>query len=367
MEKLILHCPINCEEYCIQEIREKIPNILRQRYKLTKIDRGTLSLSLQIQSSDELKNWIKILENCYTIEKIRIILKSERVPSDLQKSKPGKTNRLRFIEGFLKNALDKLVHFDFPPSLTLIMNMQHWKDISQREIQGLFKTIAQNHIIPFQFLMKGGETELRLSLTFQELRITINIPVQTIFSQLKVHPTPVFPSVAYVMLKLGLKQYPQANRFIDAMCGAGNIALIVSKVLERKKSIFIGAFDKDINYINMARDNASILKINNIQFSVFDLLRKDFDTTFPYRNFDLLLAHPPYGHFVQYSKDVLINLYQNLLQIFQTHGQDQACLVINSPRSDILSSLISNFSFLMVQKLEIPRKFTVIDIWVILK
>jgi 23S rRNA G2445 N2-methylase RlmL len=195
----------------------------------------------------------------------------------------------------------------------------------------------------------------------------MNLPVQTLFSQLKPHPTPVFPSVAYVMVQLGLEQIPQAHRFIDAMCGAGNIALMVTQVLKDKFNVFVGGFDKDSTWIEIARENSQILKSSQIEFYVFDLLAENFESSFPFFDYDILFAHPPYSHFVQYSNEVLEHLYRNLLQIFQKFSREKACLVINSPRSDILVPLISEFPFMIVQTIEIPRKTTTIKLWVLIR
>lgn len=367
MGRIVIHCPINCEDFCLQEILEKTPEPLREKYTLKIMNQGSISLEVLVQSLNELKLWTDFLSNCYTIEKLRIDIESDEISPEIQKFKVGKPDRVRFLEKFLENALTRLLEISSPSSIALIANMQHWKDISQREIQGIFKNIAKKHNPPLQFLMKGAEIELRISLTRQHLKMTMDLPVQTPFSQLKVHPTPVFPSVAFVMLKLGLQRIPQASRFVDAMCGAGNISLLIAQVLKNKKPLFIGAFDKDINWIETARENSRILQTPDIEFSVFDILRDDFESAFPYRDYDLLLSHPPYSHFVQYSNETLMQLYQNLLQVFQTHARKQACLVINTPREDILTPLITKFPFIVIQTLEIPRKATTIKLWIIVK
>jgi SAM-dependent methyltransferase len=367
MVKIVIHCPINCEEFCQREIIENTIPSLEGKYILKIIDRGCLTLDIFTQSSKELKYWTTLLSNCYTIEKLRLEIQYSEISSDIQKFEGRKPKLVGFLEVFFENALTKLLQISSPFSVTLIINMQYWRDFSQREIQGIFKRVAQKHVPPLQFLMKEADLELHASLTKHHLKITMDLPIQASFFRLKVHPTPVFPSVAYVMLKLGLQQLPQASRFVDAMCGAGNIALIIARVLKDKKSLIIGAFDKDIHWIEVARENSRILQTPEIKFSVFDLLKDDIESTFPYRDCDIFLSHPPYSHFVQYSNESLTQLYQNLLQVFQIHTKEQGCLVLNTPRDDIVSPLLKRFSLIVVHVLEIPRKTTTVKLWVLIK
>jgi len=366
MVKIIIHCPINCEKFCFQEITGKLSNISEEQCTLKILDRGILSLEVIIQSPEDLKNWINILNNCFTIEKLRMELKSADIPPEIQAYNAKKLFRVRFLEDNIATALDRLLKISSLHSINLVSNLQHWRDLSQREIQGIFRKVVNEHPL-LQFNLKKAEIGIHTTLTPHNLKITIDLPIQTLFSQLKVHPTPVYPSVAYVMVQLGLEQVPQARRFVDAMCGAGNIAIMITQILKDKPDLFVGGFDKDSKWIEIARDNSRILKTSQIEFSIFDLLSNDFESNFPFYNFDLLLAHPPYSHFVSYSNEILEKIYHNLLLVFQKFGCEKACLVINSPRSDIIMPLISKFPFKLLKTIEIPRKATTVKLWVLIK
>lgn len=339
---------------------------MKENYKLQISDRGTISLQINIHTPNEFEQWTGFLSKCYTIENLRMELASSDIPLKIQTPKVGKSGRVQFIEENIEIALTKLLEISSPTSIALTTNTQYWKEFSQRELQGIFKRVVQNHIPSLQFLLKQASSDLYLALTKQHLKISINLPVQKFFPSLIVHPTPVFPSVAYIMLQLGLEQVPNAFRFVDAMCGAGNIALIVAQVLKNIPLLFVGGFDKDPKWIEAAREN-SRSTASKIDFIKFDLYSDNFLTTFPFRDYDVLFAHPPYGHFVQYSTKILIQLYRNVLQIFQVYANKHSCLVLNSPRDDILVRLIDEFSFELVKTLDIPRKTTTIKLWVLKK
>ncbi|MFW9950274.1 MAG: methyltransferase [Candidatus Thorarchaeota archaeon] len=364
MGKFIIHCPISCENFCIEEIVNKTPNHAKEKYVLKIIDHGTISLETLVQIPDELKFWESILCNCFSIEKLRIELISEDIPIRLQSTKIKKIMRVKFLEKYMTLALNALLKISSPKSITLISNLQHWKDLTQREIQGIFKKVVNDNTL-LQFSLKKADREIHITLTRHNLRILLDLPVQIIFSQLKAHPTPVFPSIAYVMVQLGLEQIPNARIFVDAMCGAGNVGLMISQVLKTQNDLFIGAFDKDHSWIEIAQKNSKVLKSSKIKFCTFDILSENFDTTFPFNNFDLLMAHPPFSHFVPYSNETLEEIYHHLFLIFHKYGCKNAKLIINSPRSDIIDPLISKFSFIVLKTIEIPRKITKVKLWVI--
>ncbi len=369
MRKIIIHCPINCEEFCAREIESKIPLSLKHEYKLKVSERGTLYLELFSQTKDVFSQWQELLSKCVTIEKLKLELELRDLERKIQYSKIRKSDQANFLEKCFENAITQLFQISSPSSVKIFSNTQYWKDFSQQEIQGIFKRVATNHNPPLNLVLKKNVTsKLRISLTKQNLRITLDLPVQKSFSLLRLHPTPTFPSVAYVMVQFAMQQVPKATQVIDAMCGAGTLAFMAVKILKGSTSSLctVGGFDVDVRWIEAAKENAVNFSAPNVHFYVYDLLEGDFDS-FPFRNCEVILAHPPYGHFVHYRDDVLRQLYSNLLQLYLRFGCEKSCLVINSPRDDILTPLIEKSPVKLVKILDIPRKITTIKIWVIIK
>ncbi len=368
MLKIIIHCPINCESFCYQEVKKSIPDLFKVEYELQISECGILILTLYAPNKKEFSQCVEILSKCATVEILRLEVVSYELPYHVQDPKRGKYEKTKFLNESIEKALYNLFQITYLDSLEVIANNYYWKDFSQQEIQGIFKRIANERFPSIKIEFKKANNVLHISINKYHLKITMELPAQKLFPLLKVHSTPVFPSIGHVMVQLALQQVPTASHFMDAMCGAGNLAFMAEKILNsrNKASLKIDGFDFDPKWIQEASANAQILGMVNIQFFKWDLLLDDM-SCFPMSDIDIILSHPPYGHFVKYTPEILNQLYNALLQLFMIHGSKKGCLVINSPRDDILIPIIEKSRVQLVKLLDIPRKESTIKIWVLKK
>ncbi|MFX0070548.1 MAG: methyltransferase domain-containing protein [Candidatus Hermodarchaeota archaeon] len=377
MRKILIHCPINCEIYCLHEIESKIDLRLRKEYSIKIFEQGILELKIIAKSKEKFIHWIEILTNCITIEILRLELENREIPYKLQNPRNQKHNRILFLEKCFQNALVNLIQIISTNSLEIVSNTQYWKEFSQRDIQAIFKKVAKNQVPHIQILLKKANSELHIKITRQFVKITLDIPTQKWFIPKKIHPTPSFPSIAYVMFQIAfqyIQRYLKSSvesdslQIVDAMCGAGTLSLVAAKVLNniRMYSHNIDGFDNNQQWVISAQENARNLNLPNINFHQWDLLTNDFKL-FPFSHIDIILSHPPYGYFVQYDYEILIQLYKHLLLLFKRFGTKKGCLVVNTPREDILKPLIENLSLKLVKTMDIPRKKTIVKLWLIIK
>lgn len=77
-------------------------------------------------------------------------------------------------------------------------------------------------------------------------------------------------------------------KILDIGSGSGNISLSLAKNL---KEAFVTGIDISENAINLAKENAELNKINNVEFKLFDVMSEEI---FQLDKFDLIVSNPPY-------------------------------------------------------------------------
>lgn len=91
-----------------------------------------------------------------------------------------------------------------------------------------------------------------------------------------------------ILVEQVLKRFSEKSALIilDIGCGSGCITLALAKELPNAKVVGI---DNSVEAVNLAKQNAEKLQINNVKFIVSDFLKDDIDG-----KFDIIVSNPPY-------------------------------------------------------------------------
>jgi predicted RNA methylase len=228
---------------------------------------------------------------------------------------------------------------------------------SQREVQGAFsKRIVSK--LGAECNLRQYDTALRVSLLKRIALATIDLEIQPgNILKVETHPTPLFPPIAYCMIRL---TYPKdRERFLDPMCGCGTIPLMAA--LEWVNLEVMGS-DISSDYVACAARNAETLKAaNRTKFIVSDMADLEGKGV----SADIIAVNPPYGITVR-THDEASKVYDILMEkafrILSSGGR----ISIITPYPRIVEKLVSKWMFKVksiwsIREGQLPRTIHVIQ------
>jgi SAM-dependent methyltransferase len=228
---------------------------------------------------------------------------------------------------------------------------------SQRELQGAFsKRIVSK--LGARCNLRDYDTALRISLLKRIALASIDLEIQPgNIPKIETHPTPLFPPIAYCMIRLTSPQ--DRERLLDPMCGCGTIPLMAA--LEWINLQVIGS-DISGDYIGCATRNAETLRLENkVRFLVSDLA----DLHDKGVSADIIAVNPPYGIAVRgYGEagNVYANLIEKASRILPSGGR----IAVITPYPSIIDKLVSRWMFRIksiwnIREGELPRTIHIIQ------
>jgi 23S rRNA G2445 N2-methylase RlmL len=228
---------------------------------------------------------------------------------------------------------------------------------SQRQIQGAFsqRIASKLHV---ECNLRHYDTALKISLLKTTALASIDLEIRPgNIPRVETHPTPLFPPIAYCMIRLTSPQ--DGEQFLDPMCGCGTIPLMAA--VEWLNLKIMGS-DVSSDYIGCAVRNAETLKVGSrVKFLVSDMADLEGKGV----SADIIAVNPPYGIAVRTSAEasrVYDTLMEKAFRILSTGGR----IAVITPYPRIIDKLVSKWmleveSIWNIREGELPRTIHVIQ------
>lgn len=207
---------------------------------------------------------------------------------------------------------------------------------SQRQIQGAFsKRIVSK--LGAECNMRQYDTALRISLLKRNALVSIDLEIQPgNMPKVETHPTPLFPPIAYCMVRLTSPQ--DRERFLDPMCGCGTIPLMAA--LEWVNLQVVGS-DISSDFVGCAMKNAETLQVGNrvkfISSDVADLQGRGVSA-------EIIAVNPPYGITVRTHVEAS-KVYDTLMEIASRILSSGGRIAVITPHPKMIDKLASKWMF----------------------
>jgi 23S rRNA G2445 N2-methylase RlmL len=183
----------------------------------------------------------------------------------------------------------------------------------------------------------------------------------------RVHPTGVFPSLAFAMLQQALDFLSKSQAWqrgdgitiVDPMCGAGTIPLMAwtarvylsGIVAALPGDLLVRGIDTDEGFIGMANENAAVLGAGDgITFETGDFSKAELDPPA-----DVVVCQPPYGYSIAVPETTLASLHARLFEWAARNTRPGGMLVVISPRDDIISEAMNPESWQLVRSTRVRQ------------
>jgi 23S rRNA G2445 N2-methylase RlmL len=298
--------------------------------------------------------WISCVIEGYLLERVRALRSVVETHILVHDEKYGQSFS---IDTFADRVVEKISSYA-PSARTISVSAYSIRGMpSQREIQGTFsKRIVSK--LGARCNLRDYDTALRISLLKRIALASIDLEIQPgNIPKIETHPTPLFPPIAYCMIRLTSPQVRE--RFLDPMCGCGTIPLMAA--LEWTNLQVTGS-DISSDYISCATRNAEKLKLESrVKFLVSDIADLEGKRV----SADVIAVNPPYGIAVR-GHDEASSVYAILLEKAFRILIGGGRIAVITPYRSVIDKLASKLMFKVksvwnVNEGELPRNIHILQ------